>query len=202
MKYLIIIWILSSCATLKNNREYKAYQRVAGDAFVDQREGVLLSQKCLTVYPAIRDTPRVVSGGVDSAEYNATTQAYNELIDSMIVLYDRMDGMVILDSTATLPVDYIIRPQDSLRILRNFLRIYRPPPIVQYKVTEVPTINTAWQAMKQTEIEHCRAEKATLQMNNDILSAKLQKKNSKTGWIIAIGLMLAVVSFFVGKIKF
>lgn len=200
MKYLIIILLFSSCSILKDSRTYKAYQRVAADPFVDQRESVLLSQKCLTVYPFIRDTPRIVSVGVDSLEYEAAVKSYNELLDSMIVLYERMDQLAVIDTTATLPVNYVTRPQDSLRVIRNFLRLYKPPRIVRTEVKEVPIINTAWEAQKQIELEACRAEKAQLYQDNQKIATKLQNRNASRGWILGGGLLLAILSFFAGKI--
>ncbi len=191
MKNLIIIvsmgLILTSCST------YRAYQKVAADPFVDARESILLSQKCLTVYPAIRDSVKVIHTGVDSSDYNAVNAAYNVLLDSLIAHAER-------EAVPGSPIIVINRQLDSLRYVRNFLKIYKPAAIVKTEIREVPVRNTAWEAKQQAEIEACRAENAQALMDKEKAEDKLQRKHSVQGWIIAAGLLLAILGFILGKI--
>lgn len=188
MKYLLIALLFVSCST------YKAYQRVARDPFVDARESVLLSQKCLTVYPFIRDSAKTITVGVDSAAYNATIDAYNELLDSLISQYESQEGELAFIDTN----DAILK-SDSLRIIKKFIKHYRPPAIVKTEIKEVPVRNTAWERQKQGEIEACTAEKEAMRQDYQKVTRKLQKRNAEKGWFIAGGLALAVIAFGVGK---
>lgn len=189
MKYLLIILLFASCST------YKAYQKVAADPFVDAKESVLLSQKCLTVYPIIRDSAKTVLTEVDSTAYNAMIDAYNELLDSLISQFERQEGEIgFIDTNDLLP------KSDSLRIIKNFVRHYRPPAIVRTEVKEVLVRNTAWEAQKQQEIEACRAEKELLRQDFQKVNTKLDKRNREKGWIIAGGLLLAILAFIAARI--
>lgn len=189
MKYLLIILLFTSCST------YKAYQKVAADPFVDARESVLLSQKCLTVYPFIRDSAKTVSSSVDSAAFNAMVDAYNELLDSLLAQYES-DELAFIDTNDVVKVS----KADSLRIIKRFIKGFRPPAIIKTEIKEVPVRNTAWEAQRQSEIEACRAEKELLRQDFQKVSAKLQKRNAEKGWIIAGGLLLSILAYGSGRL--
>lgn len=191
MKYILIIVLLASCST------YKAYQKVARDPFVDARESVLLSQKCLTAYPFIRDSAKTVSSSVDSSAYNTMVEAYNLLLDSLIVQYESGEGeQAFIDTSDVVKVS----KADSLRIIKRFLRSYRPAPIIKTEVKEVPVRNTAWEAQRQAEIEACRGEKELFRQDYQKVVSKLQKRNTEKGWLIAGGLLLAIIAYGSGRL--
>jgi len=90
MKYLPLLLIFVSCST------YKAYQKVAADPFVDQKESVLLSQKCLSQYPFKVDTAALLSSTVDSAAYTSMVASYDSILTGLIELYEADDTSAIL----------------------------------------------------------------------------------------------------------
>jgi hypothetical protein len=193
MKYLAIVMLLASCST------YKAYQKVAADPFVDARESVLLAQKCLAVYPFKSDSVRVVRVGDDSAAYQAT-------IDGLISTIDQLSAA--LDSAGT-EVGFIdtndvsapVMPRDSLRIIRQFLKSYRIPPVVRTIEKEVPVTDARREALNHAQLVACQAEQAKAVAAAEKASRKLQKKNATMGWVIAGGLEFGLIGFGLGRLK-
>lgn len=182
-----ILLTLAGCST------YKSYQKVAADPVVDSREIILLEQKCRTVFPE-KISPPVLSGsGVDSSDYLEVVTAYNELLDVLIKIYE----------SDTLAVAGICPPLDSVRIIKRFLRSFRPPAIVRTDTvrTQVTSIEASATIERQRiEISTLRSENYSALENKDRAEKKLQKKNASMGWILGGGLLLAVIAFFSGRI--
>lgn len=195
MKYLVFLLLFASCTT------YKAYQKVAADPFVDAREGVLLSQKCLATYPLKLDTPRVKSVTDDSAAYQATIDGLLMMIDTLAAALDQQDReLSFIDTNDFGPPPCKIRPQDSLRIIKNFLKFYRVPPVIRVVEKEVPTLDTKTMEISQANIRACTAENARLQGELDKATARLTKKNAATGWIVGVGLLAVIVAYGAGRL--
>lgn len=178
---------LAACNPLRH------YQKIAADPFRNSAERAILRPICLAEWPLQIDTPRLVRVGVDSSDYAAAVSAYNEILDQLIKAHEN-DGEA---------ERVIIAPVDSARIIRNFLKWYKPMPIIKTEYLEVPVRDTRIEDQRASEVAACRAE-------NDQLRGDLQKAKDNLGkrtssmWI-AIGsaalLLLIVLGFLIGKIR-
>jgi hypothetical protein len=187
MRFLIILVLVSaSCGTT-----YKAYQRVAADPFVDEREGVLLSQKCLTVYPPVSGTPVTVKVGVDSADYEATVAAYNELIAQLTG-----DDAILVDTSALCLRCWTAADQAALARLKAL----KPKPITVTVEREVPVLNKALVDQYETRVRVATAEKAKLQDQLDEAVNKARSARGTAGWLVGGGLGLAIIAFLMGRL--
>lgn len=182
MKTLITLALvggLIGCSPLRH------YQKVALDPFRNSAERSLLSRACTQEFPAIQDTGRVIKVGVDSSDYNAVAEAYNVLLDSLIAMYER-------DTVSYPGVIRICTPGDSARIIRNFLRIYKPPAVIKTEIKEVKVTDMAAIAMKQSEVDKCREENAALATTAKNATEKLKDKNQTNVWLwVVLGLLAA-----------
>ncbi len=191
MKYLIIILLFTSCST------YRAYQKVAADPFVDARESVLLAQKCLAVYPFKTDSVRLVSVKDDSSAYQATIDGLLMMIDTLTAQIDTEVGFIDTNDQVQ-PCK--IRRTDSLRIIRNFVKSYRVPPIIRTEIKEIPTLDTKAVAIIQAQLNGCISENNKLAASKETVDKKLQNKQAQTGWILGGGLLLIVLAYGAGKL--
>lgn len=194
MRYLAIILLFCSCGT------YKAYQKVQEDAFVDDREKKIILDKALLLHPDLRGTPTVK--GVDSAEYNATINAYIDVIAQLIAndtAQDDDDFLFIPENGVSVPVRVVYRTnrKDSLRIISNFLKVFKVPAVV--KTIEVPTVDGRKEEQWRIAMTACNAENAKLLNDNAALKEKISKRSARTGWFLGGGLLLAVIMFLVGR---
>lgn len=193
MKYLIIALLFLSCVT-----EKKAYRKVQEDAFVDAKEKKILLDKTLVLFPDLRDTPKITSRYVDSAEYNATIRSYLAIIDQIV--NDSSDLFYAPERTDSVQVRYRVSTKDSLRIIAHFLRTAKIPAIKEQITKEVPTSDGRREEAVRASLIACEASNAKLNNVNEVLIRKLQKKNAKTGWIIGGGLLLSLIMLFMGMI--
>jgi hypothetical protein len=197
MRYLAIILLFASCST------YKAYQKVAADPFVDAKESVLLAQKCLAVYPfKSSDSAKIVKVSDDSAAYDATIRALLGIIDTLTAQLE--PGEVgFIDTNDIYGPDLRsprVRQQDSLRILRRFIKNYRLPPVIRTVEKEVPVVDGPKMALMQSNLIACQADNAKLLESEVKATDKLGKKQQREGWIIAGGLLLAVIAYGTGRL--
>lgn len=189
MKQLLIICtgliLLASCKTLHH------YKKVDADSFVDARESKYISRTCARLYPEIKDTPKVIYSGIDSSDYLAVTDAYNVLLDSLIAAYER--------DTATIPgVIRICTAGDSARIVRNFLKGYRPPAIINTEIKEVPVRNTAVENMLASQLAACKQENEQALEKQETAERKLKNLKAADGWKYGGALLLSIIAFIVG----
>jgi hypothetical protein len=195
MKNLLLILcmgaLLSSCITDK-----KAYRRVAEDATVNASEQEIIRNKYRGLFPEIILPPIPGGVGVDSSDYLTAIDNQNLLLDQLIKAQGLIDSI-----TGRPPCD--ISAGDSARLIKNFLRDYRPKPVYIHDTTQVPVISSDAQATmsaQQNRIAGLIAENAALLAKADTAeqNAKDTKKN-KWLWILG-GVIALIVSFFAGKI--
>jgi hypothetical protein len=194
IRLLLITLLFASCMTQK-----KAYRIVAADPYVDGEERVLLAQKCITVFPDVRDTPHVIT--VDSAPYLNTIEGLLGMIDTLSAALDnaQLSELGFID-TNDLPVN---RVRDSLRYVKNFLKKIKLPPVIITK--EVSIRDARWEALRLAEVQACRAEEAKAKAESE--DAKKQAAKAKTrfntyvGWSIAGGLALLLGGIAFGRLK-
>jgi len=192
MKYLLLAILFFSCVT-----EKKAYRKVQEDQFVDSREKKILLDKTILLYPDLRDTAKIVHTHIDSAEYNATIAAYLDVINQLTINDTAEENYMIGDS---IQVIYRVSKKDSLRIISTFLKNFHPPAIKQIITKETPTTDGRKLEHVRDMLNACEGMNAFLNNENDTIQKKLSKRNQKTGWWIASGLGLAIMSFFAGRV--
>lgn len=168
MRYLFILFLFCACNPLRH------YTKVATDPFRNSKERELLSRACIQEFPAVRDTPKVVYTGIDSSDYLAVNEAYLKLLDSLIAMSN--DTAFTATGTDNRPV--LAYWFDSIRVVRNFLRTYKPPAVIKTVVKEVPVRNTAIEHQLQTSIDYARSENQGLVKQRD--EAVDKKKKAKT----------------------
>jgi hypothetical protein len=177
VRYLIIILLFASCNPLRH------YNKVALDKFRNNAERALLAKAAHEEFPAIKDSVRIVSTGVDSSDFNAVNMAYMTLLDSMIAHAERED-------TATEGVRPYFAPVDSLRVIKNFVRVYRPPAIIKTEVKEVRVSDTFKEALLQSQIDNCRRDNDFLMTETAQLREKRDDTKRTNIWLwIVLGLL-------------
>jgi hypothetical protein len=177
MRWLIIILLFCSCHPLRH------YRHVALDDFRNAAERNLLAKAANEEFPQIRDTPKVIFTGIDSTQYNAVNHAYNVLLDSLIAAYSRDTAGVLTAPTGTI---------DSLRIVRNFLRVYKPPAVIKTEVKEILVRNTAIENQLQTAIDNCRDEAERLADTAEVAKDRQAKTRQTNIWLwVVCGLLAA-----------
>jgi hypothetical protein len=127
-----------------------------------------------------------VGSGIDSSDYNNVVEAYNELLDAVIKAYES-------DTTRIPGVVYVCPPKDSARIIKNFLKSFRPPAIVRRDTVKVEVTSLQASAtieQQRTEIITLRAENQKALADKDEAVGKLQNKNKQLAWWI-LGIVAA-----------
>lgn len=199
MKYLVTILIIFffSCVT-----EKKAYRKVQEDTFVDAKQKQILLDKTLLLYPDLRDTPRIVNKYIDSTEYNATIAAYLDVIDQLNkqLANDTTQEYLLLTPEGNLvKTKCPVSKKDSLRIITQFLKSFHPPAIKEITEKETPTTDGRLINRVRDNLNACEGTNAMLNNKVDDLESKLSKRNNRTGWFIAGGVLAVIGSYFAGK---
>lgn len=183
LTFISILLILAGCST------YKAYQKVAADPVVDAREAVLLKQKCLSVWPEKISPPVLIGTGIDSSAYNAWAAANNELLDMLLEKTAAYDSLAL---------------RDSVRIIKEFITKYRPPAVRVVDTVQVEVVSSeavaALESQRQ-EIIGLRAENAKLTQDKEDAEARLKNTKAATGWVVAGGFLLSILTFIIGNIS-
>jgi ASC-1-like (ASCH) protein len=187
VRYLLIILLFASCNPLRH------YQKVALDPFRNNAERALLAKAAHEEFPAIKDSVRVVSTGVDSSDFNAVNMAYMTLLDSMIAHAEREDTVrTPINNSYERSLYRQVFPTDSLRIIRNFVRVYKPPAIVKTEVKEVRVSDTFKEALLQTQIDNCRTDNAWLVSEVAKAKENFDDKRRTNIWLWIVMGLLAV----------
>jgi hypothetical protein len=191
---MLLVGGLIGCNPLRH------YQKVANDTYRNAPERTLLSRACVSEFPAIRDTVQVVSTVVDSSDYLAVAEAYNQLIDSLIAYKEKELDDDIDSATGwhksnvfggSLRDELANRTSlDSLRHIKGFIRTYHPPAVIRTVVKEVPVRNTAIESMLQQKADACRTENDGLIVQAK--SAVDERKRARTTnlWLYIVGGLL------------
>jgi hypothetical protein len=188
MKYLILMLLVIGCSPLRH------YVKVANDPFRNSAERALLAKAAaeenLLTYS---DTPRIVTSGTDSTDYNAVVDAYNELLDSLLA-QQPLDTSFIIDTSR--PVYTGVSKRDSLKIIKNFLRVYHPPAVVKTIVTEKKVHDPAAELVLQNRVEACRTENDNYVKKIAAAELKLKNRTTVMWWLIAvIGLGVGLATY-------
>lgn len=201
MNRIIIISILTiilfGCVTDK-----KAYKRVQQDTDISTKEKQIILEKAILLAPDLKDTPILKSTVIDSAEYNATINAYLDVITQLNkqLEYHQDDDVWFVPegTTDSFRVQYRVSKKDSLRIIKNFLLYFKPPAIKEIITKEIPTTDGKRLAQIQLLLNNCEASNIRLVNDQGALKQKLEKRNKRTGWFIAGGIAALVIAFITG----
>lgn len=169
----VMKWILLFSIVLCACNPLRHYQKVALDNFRNIKEKQLLSKACNEEFPLKLDSP-TVTVSIDSAEYNKAVEAYNALLDEYLQHMERDTSkgtVTIIDN-----VRYKCTPADSARILRNFLKTYRPAPIVRTIEVKTPVEDSRKVFAVEQKLKTCADE------NQDLSNSLTKKSNSLKNW--------------------
>jgi hypothetical protein len=184
--------LMGSCKT--------AYEKVAQDRYRTKTERDLLAKPCSDEFPPKLGEPKIVREGVDSSDYFSALEAYGNALDENLALKDSLIAVMKLKypgiDSVVKQVPKEIRERDSLRIIRNFMKTYRPKPIIKEVVKEVPVqdsaANNEWQRLLNT----CR--------NNEqdaLKKAEQAVKWKKYFWICAASFAAFIILLIVFLVK-
>lgn len=191
MRYLTIFLLaLVACNPLRH------YNKVVNDPFRNAPERQLLSRACVQEFPAVRDTARTVKSDIDSSDFLASQAAINALLDSLNAHLEResktADQPITgtrVDSLAVIGPSRAVSPRDSLRIIRGFLKVYKPAPIIHNKVVEVPIKSSsagAYEHTLQAGIDKCRDENEALALATKQAQEARHKTRTTNIWLIVL----------------
>jgi hypothetical protein len=191
--FIVVILALVACNPLRH------YNKVVNDPFRNTPERQLLSRACVQEFPAIRDTSRTIREDIDSSDYLASQAAINALLDSLNAHLEREAKTADQPSTylplhdsmaaATTIQPLRINPRDSLRIIRGFLRVYKPAAVIHNKVVEVPVKSSsvgAYEHTLQASIDKCRTENEAMATATKQAQDARQKTRTTNIWLIVI----------------
>lgn len=145
MKQILIICmllaILTGCKT--------AYEKVNQDRYRTKSERDLLAGPCKDEFPPSYGVP-IIKTGVDSTEYFAALEALGlsldenmDLKDSILAILGALKPDSLTQKEVVADILKLTRERDSLRVIRNFIKNYKPAPIFVTTEKEVPVRDSA-----------------------------------------------------------
>jgi hypothetical protein len=168
------------------------YEAVRNDTYRSVKERNLLAGPCAEEFPCRMGKDTIINKGVDSSDYYAALEAYTTMLDRYVASQDSVISLLKVieaGSDADIDRDKVLqdilrhaRKRDSADIIRNFLKWYKPAPIIQYNDRIQYMTDSAVLQSLHAEINACEDYQRLLQARVDA------QKDWKLRFYIAVGI--------------
>jgi hypothetical protein len=168
------------------------YQIIKNDDYRSVKERNWLAGPCAEEFPCALGRDTIITKGVDSSDYYAALEAYTTMLDRYVNSQDSVISLLkIIEAGSDVDVDRekvlqdILRrsrKRDSADIIRNFLKWYKPAPIIKYTDRVQYKTDSAVLQQLHAEINACEDYQRQLQTRVD------SQKDWKLRFWIAVGI--------------